>query len=85
MAEKETIGVQEMARRLGVGEATIYRYIVKGLIPATRQRWGLRHRYEVPRADFERVEPSLMGLAGNDTIKGSIRKSGHGAMSLGTP
>jgi len=87
MADKETIGVQEMAERLGVGEATVYRYIVKGLIPATRQRWGLRHRYQVLRVDFDRVAPGLMGLAEGDTISksGKRRKPGHGAMLLGTP
>lgn len=71
---KETISVPEMAARLGVGEATIYRYIVKKLIPATRQRWGLRHRYEVLRADFERVAPGLMGIDSSDTIEDDTRK-----------
>lgn len=85
--KEELITVPEMAERLSVGEATIYRYITSGRIPATRQRWGLRHRYEVLRADFERVAPELMGLAGGDTIgkSGNRRKPGHGAVALGTP
>lgn len=58
---EELISAPEMAKRLGVGEATVYRYITSGRIPATRRRWGLRHRYVVQRADFERVAPSLMG------------------------
>lgn len=83
---KETlITAPEMAERLGVGEATIYRYITSGRIPATRRRWGLRHRYEVLRADFERVAPDLMGLSEDGTIKPSRRKPGHGAIALGSP
>lgn len=85
MNKEELITAPEMAERLGVGEATIYRYIVSGRIPATRQRWGLRHRYEVKRADFERVAPGLMGVEGDDTIRKSKRKPGRGAIALGTP
>jgi excisionase family DNA binding protein len=80
--KEELITAPEMAERLGVGEATIYRYITSGRIPATRRRWGLRHRYEVLRADFERVAP---GLAGDDTIgKSGRRKPGHEAIALST-
>lgn len=85
--KEELITAPEMAERLGVGEATIYRYITSGRIPATRRRWGLRHRYEVLRADFDRVAPSLMGLDEGDTLgkPGGRRKPGHGAIALGSP
>lgn len=68
------ISAPEMARQLGVGEATIYRYIAKGLIRSTRRRWGLRYRYDVLRADFERALPGLMGIDRSDTLSEDIRK-----------
>lgn len=82
---EDLITAPEMAARLGVSEATVYRYLVAGRIPATRHRWGLRHRYAVRRADFERVAPSLMGLDRDDTIQESeeMQSPGHVALSLG--
>lgn len=78
---EELISAPEMAKRLGVGEATVYRYIASGRIPATRQRWGLRHRYVVQRADFERVAPSLMGGENGEKPLGR-RKPSYEAVAL---
>jgi excisionase family DNA binding protein len=58
----DLITAPEMAERLGVNERTVYRYIAQQYITSTRRRYGLRHRYEVRRADFEAALPRLLGV-----------------------
>lgn len=72
MTDKETIGVQEMAQRLGVTPQTIYNYLERGIIPGQRVRRGLRTRFVVLRADFDAAYTRLMS-AGGDTIDDNIR------------
>lgn len=83
----ETIGVQEMAQRLGVTPQTVYNYIDRGLIPSAKMRRGLRSRIVVLRADFDRVYDSLTTgpLDRDGTIQESDDKlatPSHAALSL---
>lgn len=68
--EQETIGVQEMAKRLGVTSASIYNYIEQGIIRGTKVPRGLSHRIVVLRADFEEtVARWPHGIAQSGTLR----------------
>lgn len=52
------LGVQEVARRLGVSEQTLRRRIWRGEIKASRSRWGRSYRWLVsPDADAPGSQP----------------------------
>jgi excisionase family DNA binding protein len=68
----DLITAPEMAERLGVNERTVYRYIAQQYITSTRRRYGLRHRYEVRRADFEAALPRLLGAESGVTSESSM-------------
>jgi excisionase family DNA binding protein len=52
------LGVQEVARRLGVSEQTLRRRIWRGEIKASRSRWGRSYRWLVsPDADVPGSQP----------------------------
>lgn len=61
MAEEKTISVPDMARRLGVTNASVYNYIDRGIIRSKRVRRGLRERIVVLLSDFEAALPRLTG------------------------